>query len=91
MMCKCAGKPIEALIRSSAIECPIGFHRKQGFRKPWITGVERQLFCCSRWAAAFVSVNFAALASSRISSEIFGHEKGAFTGAMQLHLEIMDS
>src|SRR6267378_2927986 len=35
---------------------------------------------------AFVSVNFAALAPSLISSELFGHEKGAFTGAMQRRL-----
>jgi transcriptional regulator with GAF, ATPase, and Fis domain len=32
---------------------------------------------------AFVSVNCAALAPSLISSELFGYEKGAFTGAMQ--------
>ena len=38
----------------------------------------------SGWA--FVSVNCAALAPSLISSELFGHEKGAFTGATQRRL-----
>lgn len=35
---------------------------------------------------AFVSVNCAALAPSLIYSELFGHEKGAFTGATQRRL-----
>ncbi len=35
---------------------------------------------------AFVSVNCAALAPSLIPSELFGHEKGAFTGAAQRRL-----
>jgi transcriptional regulator with GAF, ATPase, and Fis domain len=35
---------------------------------------------------AFVSVNCAALAPTLIASELFGHEKGAFTGAMQQRL-----
>ena len=35
---------------------------------------------------AFVSVNCAALAPSLIHSELFGHEKGAFTGATQRRL-----
>jgi PAS domain S-box-containing protein len=36
-----------------------------------------------RAGRAFVSVNCAALAPTLISSELFGHEKGAFTGATQ--------
>jgi PAS domain S-box-containing protein len=39
-----------------------------------------------RGANAFVSVNCAAIPSSLIGSELFGHEKGAFTGAMQRRL-----
>src|SRR5246127_5014298 len=35
---------------------------------------------------AFVSVNCAAFAPSLIPSELFGHEKGAFTGAIQKRL-----
>ena len=43
---------------------------------------------------AFVTVNCAALAPSLISSELFGHERGAFTGAVQRRLgrfEMADS
>jgi transcriptional regulator with GAF, ATPase, and Fis domain len=39
-----------------------------------------------RSARAFVSVNCAAIPRDLIASELFGHEKGAFTGAAQRHL-----
>jgi transcriptional regulator with GAF, ATPase, and Fis domain len=34
----------------------------------------------------FISVNTASLAPSLIASELFGHERGAFTGAIQRHI-----
>jgi PAS domain S-box-containing protein len=40
----------------------------------------------ARSARAFVSVNCAAIPQSLIASELFGHEKGAFTGALQRRL-----
>jgi PAS domain S-box-containing protein len=36
-----------------------------------------------RSSQAFISVNCASIPSSLIASELFGHEKGAFTGAVQ--------
>ncbi len=39
-----------------------------------------------RSSHTFVSVNCAAIPRDLIASELFGHEKGAFTGAMQRHL-----
>jgi PAS domain S-box-containing protein len=39
-----------------------------------------------RSSRAFVSVNCAAIPQSLIASDLFGHEKGAFTGALQRRL-----
>ncbi len=39
-----------------------------------------------RAARAFVSVNCSAIPATLIASELFGHEKGAFTGALQRRL-----
>jgi len=39
-----------------------------------------------RACGAFIRVNFAAIPPSLIASELFGHEKGAFTGALQRRL-----
>jgi transcriptional regulator with GAF, ATPase, and Fis domain len=56
------------------------------------TGTGKELFARAihkrspRSARAFVSVNCSAVPPSLIASELFGHEKGAFTGALQRRL-----
>jgi formate hydrogenlyase transcriptional activator len=40
---------------------------------------------------AFIAVNCAAIPPSLIASELFGHEKGAFTGATQRHMGRFES
>ena len=61
------------------------------------TGTGKELFARAihkrshRSQRAFVSVNCAALAPSLISSELFGHEKGAFTGAVQRRIGRFES
>ncbi len=45
----------------------------------------------NRRERAFIGVNCAAIPPSLIASELFGHEKGAFTGAMQRRLGRFES
>ena len=44
-----------------------------------------------RAARAFIRVNCAAIPPSLVASELFGHEKGAFTGALQRRLGRFES
>lgn len=46
----------------------------------------RRLHALSRPDRPFIAVNCAAIPSELLESEIFGHEKGAFTGAQARHL-----
>ncbi len=41
--------------------------------------------------AAFVAVNCAAIPDTLIESELFGHEKGAFTGAVSQHIGLVEA
>jgi two-component system response regulator GlrR len=45
----------------------------------------------NRHTKPFVAINCSAMAESLLESELFGHEKGAFTGAMRKHVGLFQS
>ncbi len=47
---------------------------------------ERTHFLSRRWEGPFIKVNCAALSEDLLDSELFGHERGAFTGATERRL-----
>ncbi len=61
------------------------------------TGVGKEVFArtihreSKRSGGPFVAVNCGALAGDLIESELFGHKKGAFTGAMQDKVGLLES
>ncbi len=66
--------------RVASTEATILLHGESGTGKSLIAKVIHQL---SNKTGAFVELNCAAIPETLIESELFGHEKGAFTGAIK--------
>jgi psp operon transcriptional activator len=71
----------ERLSRVAPVNRPVIILGERGTGKE--LAAARLHFLSQRWQAPFVTLNCSALASSLLESELFGYEKGAFTGAMQ--------
>jgi DNA-binding NtrC family response regulator len=69
---------LEALANVSASKVPVLIRGETGTGKELMARAVHQL---SRRSGAFVAVNCATFTESLLTSELFGHKRGAFTGA----------
>jgi len=72
----------ERLSRVAPVDRPVLLLGERGTGKE--LAANRLHFLSKRWEGPFVTLNCATLSPSLIESELFGHEKGAFTGAEYL-------
>ena len=71
----------EHVSRLAPLDRPVLVIGERGTGKELIG--ERMHFLSRRWEGPFVKVNCAALSQDLLDSELFGHERGAFTGATE--------
>jgi psp operon transcriptional activator len=69
----------ERLSRVAPIDRPVLLLGERGTGKE--LAATRLHFLSRRWQGPFVTLNCSSLAPSLVEAELFGHEKGAFTGA----------
>ncbi len=71
----------EEISRIAPLDRPVLVIGERGTGKELVAA--RLHFLSQRWDGPFVKLNCAALAESLLESELFGHEAGAFTGAVK--------
>ncbi|MGW8193259.1 MAG: phage shock protein operon transcriptional activator [Desulforhopalus sp.] len=69
----------ERLSRVAPVERPVLLLGERGTGKE--LAAQRLHYLSSRWQGPFITLNCATLSPTLIEAELFGHEKGAFTGA----------
>ncbi len=75
---------LEHVSRVAPLSKPVLVVGERGTGKELIAS--RLHFLSNRWESRLIKVNCAALTESILESELFGHEAGAFTGALKAHV-----
>ena len=75
---------LEHVSRAAPLSKPVLVVGERGTGKELVAS--RLHYLSDRWEDSVVKVNCAALTESILESELFGHEAGAFTGAIKAHV-----
>ena len=75
---------LDEVSRVAALDRPVLVIGERGTGKELVAA--RLHFLSRRWDRPLIKLNCAALAESLLESELFGHEAGAFTGAVRRHV-----
>jgi len=73
----------KSIERVAPADASVQITGETGVGKEWVARATHAL--SNRWQESFVAVNCGAIPESLIESALFGHEKGAFTGAYNVH------
>lgn len=74
---------LEHVSKAAMLNRPVLIIGERGTGKELVA--DRLHYLSGRWDEPFLKVNCATLAESLLDSELFGHEAGAFTGAVHRH------
>ena len=75
---------LEHVSRAAPLSKPVLVVGERGTGKELVAS--RLHYLSDRWESSVVKVNCAALTETILESELFGHEAGAFTGAVKTHV-----
>ncbi len=75
---------LEHVSRAAPLSKPVLVVGERGTGKELVAS--RLHYLSGRWESSVVKVNCAALTETILESELFGHEEGAFTGALKTHV-----
>ena len=79
---------IEQIIEAAAADIPILITGETGTGKDLVAAAIHKR--SKRKSAPYLAVNMGAIASELIASELFGHEKGAYTGASEVRAGLFE-
>ncbi len=79
---------LATVVQVAPLDLPVLIHGESGTGKEMVARALHEM--SRRSEGPFVSINVGSLAETLLESELFGHERGSFTGAVQQHRGVFE-